>query len=265
AAAGFGKVFRVEEVRVDALRVDRKRLLQQFAGLVLVAEAHWPAGHLVVQHAEAVVGGAVERLAVDADGLLVDRFRLLDQAQRTEPSLFAGPRTDDDAFPDQRLAATGEGLADLARLGGERFEPLLALGGRGLVADDFPVALQFGHGVLDRASDRGHRPAEGKGQQAREHPVHVGFSPERGGRAWACRLRRCRAKAPSSNAPRTPFRRTARRSGKPRKRSAASLSISASSAAATTSARSIEVPVARLYASTAASLNAVRVLRGARI
>ena len=88
---GLDQVLAVEEVRVDALRVDRQRLLQQLLGLGLVAEAQRPARHLVVQHAQAVVGRAVERLAVDLDRLLVHRLGLLDQAQRAQAALLAGP------------------------------------------------------------------------------------------------------------------------------------------------------------------------------
>src|SRR5690606_16903168 len=53
-----------EVVGVDALGCDRQALLQQFAGRVLVAEAERPAGHLVVEAAEAGVGRAVEDPAI---------------------------------------------------------------------------------------------------------------------------------------------------------------------------------------------------------
>src|SRR5207342_3239939 len=71
ASAGFGEVFAVEEVRIDALRIHGQGLLQQLAGLDLVAEAYRPSRHLVVKDAEAVVGRAVEGVAIDLDRLLV--------------------------------------------------------------------------------------------------------------------------------------------------------------------------------------------------
>src|SRR3970282_1287402 len=51
-----------EVIRIDALRVERQRLLQQLARLAVVAEADRPARYLIVKGAEARVRGSLQRL-----------------------------------------------------------------------------------------------------------------------------------------------------------------------------------------------------------
>src|SRR5688572_20742924 len=248
-----------EIVRVDSLGIDLKRLQQELARLLVVTEADRPAGHLVVERAEARVGRSVERARIDFQRLLERLFRVLRKRQRAEAAARSGVACGDDAVPDLRLSAPGMAAANRVGGLGERGERLF-LRSRGLPVLDFgPFMLQLLQFVVESG---GYRERQGE-QQSYENGLHLEL-PFVG--AGACRrmIGSCRRSARSTRPGTSWLRRANRRSGMPSRRSRADPRSSASSSRATAAGSSIATPSSAFSAQTAAPFIAVRVARGAR-
>ena len=167
-----------EEVRVDAVRVQRQRLVEQLARLVVVAEADRPARHLVVERAEAGVGRAGERLRVDLQRVLQGAFCVLGERKRAEAALRAGVARDDDAVPDVGLGAIGVLRPHAGRACGQRLKAFFLLGARLAVFDLGPFALQAAQVIIDAgACQRRSRQRRAYRQPSRSRSKVHGCSP----------------------------------------------------------------------------------------